>query len=211
MSQKAKEKESANGFTRTEMPQPEDTAPDPFDVSRLRMAQVDPTTIGVQEVVTSIPYKRPPKDSFFRVHSSPEYSATVGLVELNGRDETYYVIPELWAALVAEPTFSRRTVFTCVTMQGEVFLWGCRLPGIDGKVPVWVSVPLEAAAAARDSWVKMFWDQSQRKHRFFVAPQQHTEPQWPDKPLGELLRLAFKDSLITDIDHPVLRRLRGEV
>jgi hypothetical protein len=37
------------------------------------------------------------------------------------------------------------------------------------------------------------------------------DPSWPDLPMRELLRIAFRDNLISAPDHPVLRRLRGEV
>jgi hypothetical protein len=38
------------------------------------------------------------------------------------------------------------------------------------------------------------------------------EPEWPDKSLSELLRLAFKgDRLIDSLNHPVLRELAGEM
>jgi hypothetical protein len=40
---------------------------------------------------------------------------------------------------------------------------------------------------------------------------QATEPEWPEVPFGELLRIAFRDRLIESLDHPVLRRLRGEI
>jgi hypothetical protein len=36
------------------------------------------------------------------------------------------------------------------------------------------------------------------------------EPEWPAAPFQELIKLAFKDKLIADPDHPVLRQLRGE-
>ena len=36
------------------------------------------------------------------------------------------------------------------------------------------------------------------------------DPTWPTQDFGELLRIAFKDRHIKDLDHPVLQRLRGE-
>ena len=104
-------------------------------MDRLRLAQTDPTAIGVEELVTEVRYKKPGKDVFFRVHPSPEYTARLGIIELSGRDECYFVDPMLWAALAGEKTFAFRQVHTCVTVQGEHFLWGCRLPGTDGKQP----------------------------------------------------------------------------
>jgi hypothetical protein len=37
------------------------------------------------------------------------------------------------------------------------------------------------------------------------------DPEWPNTPFRELLRVAFKDRFIDNLDHPVLRKLRGEV
>ncbi len=36
------------------------------------------------------------------------------------------------------------------------------------------------------------------------------EPQWPETSFKDSLRTAFKDRLIDTLDHPVLKRLRGE-
>src|SRR5262245_44455348 len=79
---KTKPEPSENGFTETELPH-DSAAPDPFAVDRLRLAQSDPTAIGVQEVLVSVAYKKPPRDTFFRVHPSPEYTVRVGLLELS--------------------------------------------------------------------------------------------------------------------------------
>jgi hypothetical protein len=45
----------------------------------------------------------------------------------------------------------------------------------------------------------------------FQAQGHLSEPEWPQLPFGELLRIAFRDRYISTPDHPVLRRLRGEV
>jgi hypothetical protein len=42
-----------------------------------------------------------------------------------------------------------------------------------------------------------------------VAAAEIAEPEWPDLPFTEVLRLAFKDAYIDSIDHPVVQRLRG--
>lgn len=36
-------------------------------------------------------------------------------------------------------------------------------------------------------------------------------PEFPDKPLNELLEIAFKGRVIDSTDHPICRKLRGEV
>ena len=188
-----------------------EAAPDPFDVERLRLP-VEDADLGVKELLVSVPYKKPSKESFFRVHPDPTYRCVGGLIELKEDDsESFWIDRTLWPALSEEPTFGRRQLFTCVTRQGLVFLWGCRLPGPDGKKPDWVTIPLEAAASAQTRWTKIFWDNAQRRHRIKVSDPIDDEPKWPDKTLSELLRLAFKDRVIAEPDHPILQKLRGEV
>ncbi len=194
-------------------PPTEDTPePDPFDVERLRLPPDDDAALGVQELVVSIPYRKPSREQFVRVRPGTEFRCTAGLIELKDDDtESFWIDPALWAHLSEEPTFGKRTIVTAVTRQGAVFLWGLRLPPAEGKTPDWVSIPLEAARAAETKWVKLFWDQSQRRHRIKVAGGIDDEPHWPSQTFPELLRLAFKERVVTALDHPVLKRLRGEV
>ena len=35
------------------------------------------------------------------------------------------------------------------------------------------------------------------------------EPEWPELPMNALLKLAFGERMITSLDHPVVKRLRG--
>jgi hypothetical protein len=185
--------------------------PDPFDVARLRLPADEDADLGVRELLVSVPYRKPSKETFFRVNPDPAFRCVGGLIELKDDEtESYWVDRALWSHLADEPTFGRRQVFTCVSRQGLVFLWGCRLPGPDGKSPPWVTIPLEAAKAAESRWVKLFWDQQQKQHRIKVSDHLTDEPTWPDLPFPELLRLAFRDRVVTTLDHPVLQRLRGE-
>jgi hypothetical protein len=184
-------------------------APDPFDFERLRLADTDPG-LGVRELVVDIPYHRPSKETFFRVRPGAEHQVTGGVIELKEEDDCFWVDPALWPRLAEEPTFSRRRVFTCVTLSGSPFLWGCRLPGPDAKQPPWVTVPLEAARAAEERWTKLYWDQAQKRHRVRVAEGMAAEPAFPDLPLPDLVRLAFRDRVISSLDHPVVKKLWGK-
>src|SRR5262245_53255167 len=183
------------------------SAPDPFDPQRLRQEPGDDAALGVRELLVSVPYRKPSKEQFLRVHPDPAFRCTGGLIELKDDDsESFWVDPSLWPYVADEPTFGRRVVLTAVTRQGCPCLWGLRPPVTDGKTPAWVTIPLEAAKAAETKWVKLFWDQSQRRHRIKVSDHLTEEPLWPTQTFPELLRLAFKDRLITTTDHPVLKR-----
>jgi hypothetical protein len=190
---------------------PADEAPDPFDPARCRRPAADDAALGVRELLVSVPYRPPSREQFIRVHPDPAYRCPGGLIELKDDGESYWVDPALWPHLAGEPTFVRRLIVTTVTRQALAFLWGLQLPGNDGRSSDWVAVPLEAARAAETHWVKLYWDQSQRRHRINVSEHIDDEPQWPTQTFRELIRLAFKERVITILDHPILKRLRGEV
>ncbi len=68
-----------------------------------------------------------------------------------------------------------------------------------------------AAAMARDSWVRVAANMHLGAYDVYTASGQLADPDWPETPFRELLATAFKDKLIDTLDHPVLRKLRGEV
>src|SRR4051812_19924610 len=83
--------------------------PDPFDVERLRLAGDDDADLGVRELLVSIPYRKPSKEAFFRVHPDPAFRCTGGLIELKDDDsESYWVDRSIWPHLADEPTFGKR-------------------------------------------------------------------------------------------------------
>jgi hypothetical protein len=85
-----------------------------------------------------------------------------------------------------------------------------RLPGADGKFDNWGRSALEAAQEAKGRWVRLTANMATGMYDIYVAPADLPPPVWPAMTFKELLRLAFKDKVIADINHPVLRRLRGE-
>ena len=95
--------------------------------------------------------------------------------------------------------------------QGVLFLWPVRLPGSDGRVDDWSRTALEAAQLAVKTWCRVTANMALGGYEVFQATGQLPEPEWPDLTLQQILRVAFKDRFITALDHPVLRKLRGEV
>jgi hypothetical protein len=194
-----------------EQPAPPPTAgPDPFDLESLRLRQDYAAGRGVKKALLTVPARKPDKTWFFRVHSAEDYYFETRVLELKEERETYLVAAALWPELETEPTFSPRALFTAVNRQGVLFLWPIRLPGPDGKLDDWNKSALEAAELAKKNWVRVTANMSLGAYDVMVATGQHPEPQWPEQPFAELLRLAFKDRFITGPDHPVLKKLRGE-
>ncbi len=125
--------------------------------------------------------------------------------------EIYLVARSLWAALATESTFCAKLLVPTVTRQGVLFLWPIRLPGPDGRIDDWNRSALEAAELARTTWVRVQANMNLGAYEVVAAPGTTAEPAFPDKSLAEILKVAFKDRYIDTMDHPVLRRLRGEL
>jgi hypothetical protein len=103
------------------------------------------------------------------------------------------------------------TIFTAIHRQGVVFLWPCRLPDETGRTNAWHESALEAAERAKFKWTRVQADMSLGAHRIYEAHGDLPEPEWPEKSLRDLLSIAFKGRYIDDLDHAVLKRLRGEI
>jgi hypothetical protein len=95
--------------------------------------------------------------------------------------------------------------------QGVIALWPIRLPGEDGRHNPWHRSALEAAEMAKTRWIRVMANMSLGAYEIYEAFAPLSDPEWPDVSFQELLSVAFKDNYIEGLDHPVIKRLRGEV
>ncbi len=185
--------------------------PDPFDPSRLRLSQRSVATIGLRKKLVTVPVRKPSKEWFVRCHASEEYRLETSVIELKEDRETYLVEPDLWDVLADEGTFSPRLLVLTVTRSATPFLWPVRLPGPDGRIDSWSESALEAVKTAQTSWVRVSANMQLGAYDVVESLSYEDEPVWPTESMKELLAVAFRGKLIDSLDHPVLRRLRGEV
>jgi hypothetical protein len=184
--------------------------PDPFDPARLRLSQDFAAGLGVKKALLTVPVRKPSKEWWFQTHPHEAYRMQTYVVDLKEDREVYLVEPSLWPELAGESTFGPRALFTAMTRQGVLFLWPIRLPGPDGKLDDWNRSALEAAGRASGQWVRMASNMHLGAYDVYETKAQWLAPQWPTESLSDLLRVAFKRRLIDQLDHPVLKRLRGE-
>ena len=189
---------------------PSTPAPDPFDPQVLRLSQDFSASVGVKKALLSVPVRKPDKSWFVRVHPDPNYRLLTAVIELKEDREVYLIAPALRAELATEPTFKIKMFATAINRQGVVFLWECNLPRPDGRADEWSRTGLQAVEMATKGWVRVTANMSLSAYEVFEAQAQLSELEWPAVTMGELLRIAFKDRYILSLDHPVLRRLRGE-
>ena len=188
---------------------PQAPAPDPFNPTNLRLSQSFVETAGVKKLLTTIPVRKPSAQDFVRVHPDPAYRENFPIIELKDEREEYIVVADLVPALVGE--FVTKTLFTAINRQGTVFFWPVRLPSPDGKNLDWWRSSREAAELAMKSWIRVRANMNLGAYDIFQAASVISDPEWPQLGFWELIKIAFRDHLVDRIDHPVIKRLRGQV
>jgi hypothetical protein len=190
------------------MKEPEDRT-DPFDLDRLRLPQDFAANLGVKKALLTVPVRKPNRQDFFRVHPGEDWRLETVILELKEERETYLVDRDLWGELPGELIL--KILYTVINRQGVLMLWPISLPGEDGRLNEWHRSALEAAGMAQKQWVRIAANMALGAYEVFQAAADIPEPEWPDTTLQEILRVAFKDRFIRSSDHPVVRRLRGEI
>ena len=190
--------------------------PNPFDPANLRLSQSFTETAGVKKLLTTVPVRKPNPQDFVRVHPGPAFRDNFPVIELKDEREEYIVVADLVPALVGE--FVTKTLFTTINRQGTVFFWPVRLPLPDGKNNQWWRSAREAAELGMKHWIRVrsnmnlgaydiFKPDTDAAGKKLVIP----DPVWPELGFWDLIKIAFRDHLIDRIDHPVVKRLRGQV
>ena len=182
-------------------------APDPFDLESLRLGQDFAASVGVRKALTTVPVRRPDRQWVVRVNPDPAFRLETAVLELKEDGETYLVAPALRIELPGEIT--PKVLHTAVTRQGTVFLWPIRMPDEMGKLDEWSRSALEGSKLAQRQWIRIAANRTLGAYETYVATGDLPEPEWPDKSLQELVRIAFRDKFIDSLDHPVVQRLRG--
>jgi hypothetical protein len=187
---------------------PTGSASDPFDLASLRLNSSFVETAGVKKLLTTVPARRPSLQDFVRVHPSPDYRENFAMIDLKDDREDYLVRPEILPDLAVEVVY--KTVFTAINRQGVPFLWPIRLPAPDDRKSDWPRSQREAAEMAMGQWIRLKANMSLGAYEITVAESVMAEPVWPEQSYQELVRIAYRDRMIAALDHPVVKRLRGQ-
>jgi hypothetical protein len=162
-------------------------------------------------VLVNVPIDRPANNVYFRVHPSPEMqldNSTV-LRDNTGTSRTfYYVVPTMRSHAKLAPRLRRVTIaLLCIWPGGGFQLWP--VPIVDEKSMRSAKSARVAFELAQTSWTQIVWNDQRTDYDIETAEAIDKEPVWPNKSMGELLRLAFADKVIDSEDHPYVRQLRG--
>lgn len=180
-----------------------------LDLTALRLPQDFGAVAGVKKVLTTVPVRKPGNQAFVRVHADPAWQQTALILQLKDDGECYFVHPSLYGDLADE--VRPKLLYTYVTRDGNIALWPVNLPGDDGRLDAWSQSAHTAAQIAQTTWVRLKANRTVGAYDVYEGSAITDEPTWPEKSFKEILTLAFRDRLITSLDHPVVKRLRGEI
>jgi hypothetical protein len=181
--------------------------PDPFDPDALRLDQSFAESAGVKKLLTTVPVRKPNPHDFVRVHPDMDYCLLAAIIEFREEREAYLLTPAIARELVGEYVVVR--LHTTISRQGVVFLWPVRVPASDGRVNEWHRSAAEAAERARTRWLRVKANMQLGAYELFEAASSIQDPVWPTQSFQELLEIGFRDRLVDNPSHAVIKRLRG--
>ena len=184
-------------------------AADPFaDLSKLRLDQSFLEMAGAKKILTTVLVRRPKSQDYVRVHPDDKFREAFAVIELKDDRERYLITPDIAVALPTE--IVTEMLYATINRQKVVSLWPVRLPAADGRVNEWHRSAQEAAELAMSKWIRVIPNMSLGAYEIMPAPGKIPDPEWPEYQFQDLLRIGFRDRIINNFDHPVLKRLRGE-
>ena len=188
---------------------PESNNLDPFAPENLRLDQSYTETVGVTKPLTTIPVRKPNKQTFFRIRPGEQWREMFPIIDLKDDREEYIVTRGLVPELATEIVFKQLCLG--ITRQGTLFFLPLRFPGPDGKDMEWWRSLRELAVRAQTHWIRVIPNRELGAYECLQASDTLSEPEWPPENLKfwDLIKIAFKEYLITDLNHPVVQRLRG--
>jgi len=182
------------------------------DIEAFKIDMKEAGLEGAEEQLATAQVRKPPAEEYVRVH--PERDMTIAVALHESRDnftsEYYIVMPKMLRTMMDLRGAFYAQLYVTVTRSGTVMFWPVKLP-TGGAGNPWYESALKGAEMAKSNWIRIFADSGQKQYRIMKALGDFEPPKFPDQPLNELLEIAFKGRVIDSADHPICRKLRGEV
>ena len=191
-------------------PPPTLVVDDPFSPENLAISQDFGGMTETKRLLTTVRVGKPNKESWVRTSPDTNHWIVGSVLELKSDgDETYWLLPKIRDALIGEPCLKAVRLILAVDRQGNPFFWKVGMPDPNGRSQPWVDSMMDAVNLAQTKWVRVAWSMSTRGYELTVA-EIKADPKWPVEPLSDLLNIAFRGRVVSTMEHPILRTLRGQ-
>jgi len=192
------------------LPQPEVSLPSTteLDLASLALPQNFADLAMVKTESIRIPLSKPGRQMWFSPHPDQKLWMTVAILK-DETDSENYVLTENVRNLV-QNDWMAKTLVPCITKQGTLMLWPIRMPGADGKLDSWNQSAMQIAMNYGDRWIRVGSNRESGSYEATTPVAEFDVPKWPED-MTEVFRKALKSAMIDSLDHPILKRLRGEI
>jgi hypothetical protein len=162
----------------------------------------DDTEPVTEELLVTVPIRKPSKKDFVRAHKSHRFVALVWEDEDTGM---HYIHPNVRQAFLEAEGYRKVLLALMCTRRGTLFFW----PVTTSQQGDWQRSAIKALETAEEQWVKIIADMELRAYRLLKAIADYGDPDWKEYSLEELLEIAFRGRVIRDLDNKIARDALG--
>jgi hypothetical protein len=122
--------------------------------------------------------------------------------------DIYLLTPGVAEQLGRRPKHA--VIRVCICRPSVLRLWAVKVPQTDRGMPNSFSQSTwDAVAILEKQWGRLDMNESGTGYDVILPEPQWPEPDWRDESLGSLIRKAFKGRFVDDMDHDIIKKLRG--
>lgn len=179
-----------------------------LNISELRLDKLAyGESFSVKKQLVSVPVKKPNKGTFFRIRDGEDWQFAALILERKEDNESYIVTREI-AELV--PGMVRAIMlYIAVDRKGNPQLVPVPLPDESGRRNNWHESLLQAVNIAKENWVRVVANMPAGCNDVMVAQNVPDQPHWSEHSMEQLVEIAFRGKVITDVNHPLIQGLLG--
>lgn len=181
--------------------------PADIDLEDLRIPATYGATLGVKKLLTKVPVGKPKKPQFFRTYDSAAMTFPAVMLEDKEARENYILVPAVAQELatMALPV----QLHVAIDRQNNLFLIPVPLPNESGNRNSWHESLNQAVEHSKQHWIRIAANMAVGGYDVFQAEGALPEPDWPSYSINELIQVAFRGKIITNLSHPVVQALLG--
>jgi hypothetical protein len=187
---------------------------DVFNFDAIRLPPNFEREGGVRKQLTQVRVRKPRPQEWIRVNPDPAYIERVATIYYKeseeSKEEIYLVTPSVAEEIGDE--IKCATLYLAINRQGAIFIWPCRDENPEmRRGDTAAKSRIEAAEAAMTRYTRVQWRSPAYEYSFRDDTFVEAEPNWPDKPFGELIKIAFLKvgMFVSDLNHPIIKILQG--
>lgn len=180
----------------------------PISIGDMRLDKLSyGDSFAVKKMLVSVPVRKPLKTVFFRVKDGDEWEFPALILTIKESNESYIVTREI--AEIVPGMVRAEMLYLSVDRKGNPVLINVPLPDETGRRNNWHESLLQAVVMARTNWVRISANMSASCNDVLIAENVPDVPHWPEQTMEQLVEIAFRGKIITDINHPLIQGLLG--